>query len=522
MPANSVLGVPMLRRPEGSELYRQVPQLSGFLSGLGGTAPDELAGSVLDPLRAKAQEGAKYGFGIGTALNIVPMLGGLSGMKASTAVPRLGSNQAGAIRIGGNPDNMLTHAFNPTRAGAIVESGKLISPSLGITNARPNGYSPDSPQFVFKAGATDVKPLGGTLLNRDGYFSNPTGLRDGPNGKVYDINKHAEDILKADDEMHDTFGAKDWRLGQDMPSPGQALSIMASPSFKSFAEFEAHPQGQGALAKFVDSAGDKQPEWQKLSYMAERMGIKKPEARDMFRAVNTGHTPDKWPELQQKLWNRAADSPSEMAELKLRENLPVNPENAFIHVPSINANNPGMLRELIPLRDKGFQFVHEGELGADADKFGNLARIAAPDGTFQYPPKLAPAPGTPWHDFTSGLDPMEEHIKRMGGTYPIPPTKVPVFKDLDHADAWMMDNGDEVLSVAQDALGSHPNHAALMSDANKTSFLQHAANTAHGPGFFNEANWHGLLDDKLDWWLKENFPLANPIKLDTSKLPSFP
>lgn len=415
MPANSVLGVPMLKRPEGSELYRQVPQLSGFLQGFMGTAPDELGGSVLDPLREKAQEGAKYGFGLGTALNVVPALSALKGLKGSAAVPRLEANQAGAIRIGGRPDNMLSHAFNPAKSESIAEMGKLISPSLGITEARPNGYSLMSPQFIFKAGATDVKPLNGTLLNRDGYFSNPTGMKDGPDGKrVYDINKHAEDIMKADDEMHDTYGAKDWRLGQEMPPTGQSLSIMASPSFKSFAEFEAHPQGQGALSRYVDSAGDAQPEWQKLDYMAQRLGVQKPEARDMFRAVNTGHTPDKWPDVQRKLWERAANSPSEMAELKLRENLPVNPENAFVFVPKLQLSNVAMLEQLMPLREKGFRFVNEGDLAGAANPYEDLANIAAPDGSFVFPPQLSKE-GTPWHDFIKGKNPYDEMLNRIRG-----------------------------------------------------------------------------------------------------------
>jgi hypothetical protein len=80
--SRSILGAQQLQRPgqqmqQPAEPYlrQQYPEIYGGLAGLMGMAPDELAGSVLDPNTARARAGAEIGFPLGTALQVAPMVG---------------------------------------------------------------------------------------------------------------------------------------------------------------------------------------------------------------------------------------------------------------------------------------------------------------------------------------------------------------------------------------------------------------------------------------------------------------
>lgn len=103
---------PTLERT-GSPLREASPELYGFLGGAMGTAPDQFEGSVLDPLSARVKSGAAYGFPIGTALNVAPLIpAALKGtVGALTRVANAGSGplagslaaQRGVIKApGGN------------------------------------------------------------------------------------------------------------------------------------------------------------------------------------------------------------------------------------------------------------------------------------------------------------------------------------------------------------------------------------------------------------------------------------
>jgi len=70
----SVLGAQQLQRPADPYLRQQYPEVYGGLGGFMGMAPDEMAGSVLDPNTARVRAGAQIGFPIGTATQVVPAL----------------------------------------------------------------------------------------------------------------------------------------------------------------------------------------------------------------------------------------------------------------------------------------------------------------------------------------------------------------------------------------------------------------------------------------------------------------
>ena len=103
----------MQQGPEGGELRTQYPEVSGFVKGAMGTAPDELGGSVLDPQSQREKSGAEYGYPIGPALQMLPGVGPAGkgvgrvakAISEAEASPRAGSRaaQLGVIKMpGGN------------------------------------------------------------------------------------------------------------------------------------------------------------------------------------------------------------------------------------------------------------------------------------------------------------------------------------------------------------------------------------------------------------------------------------
>lgn len=62
----------------------------GFLGGLMGTAPDEFAGSVLDPRSARVRAGAEYGFPVGIAAQFTPAAPLTRGMPVGASTKAVG------------------------------------------------------------------------------------------------------------------------------------------------------------------------------------------------------------------------------------------------------------------------------------------------------------------------------------------------------------------------------------------------------------------------------------------------
>lgn len=487
---NQFLGIPGLQKTLEAKSYG-VPILGSTNKPL--ISDDLLDSAGFVPSGTVAKGAALLG------ASTLPFLR-LLGKGAKGLPPALASNkQSGAITIGGNPDNYLTHAFNPVKAGDIAQSEKLISPSLGISNGIPNDYNPHSPQFIFRPGAFDVNTHSGALLNRDGYFANPKGLVEQPDGTYkYSPEEHIAEIMDADKAAAKTYGFQDWRLGQHEPGGSHTLAIGASPSFKSFAEFEASPLGQGALERYDPTKGSHQPLWDEAKAAVKSEDLTDNHLRAMIMANNKGHTPDQWEAPLTDIWRKSEQAPSAMAELKFRENLPLNPQDAFIHVPKLMENNPGALSQLMDLRDKGYRFVPESDLVGHDNPSKALARIATPEGTFDYPPSLA-KPGTPMHDLISGLDPLEKHYSRLlankgspvslsGKPFGPVPKVVPKFEDLKEAEDWMLDNGDEVLFMLDEGINGLSK--AKLTPDDILSIHQSVAELAHSPGFMSQPNWH--------------------------------
>ena len=70
---NLLANVQQLQRPAEPYLRQQYPEVYGGLGGLLGMAPDEMAGSILDPNTARVRAGAQIGFPVGTAAQVAPL-----------------------------------------------------------------------------------------------------------------------------------------------------------------------------------------------------------------------------------------------------------------------------------------------------------------------------------------------------------------------------------------------------------------------------------------------------------------
>lgn len=89
-PRRNLMDTQMVRRPSESYLRQDYPMVYGALGGLFGTAPDEMAGSVLDPNTAAVRRGAEYGFPVGTALAMLPAAGLTKGLPVGMGIKDVG------------------------------------------------------------------------------------------------------------------------------------------------------------------------------------------------------------------------------------------------------------------------------------------------------------------------------------------------------------------------------------------------------------------------------------------------
>ena len=110
-PKRNLMGTQMVGGPSQPYLRQDYPGVYGALGGLLGTAPDEMAGSVMDPNTAAVRQGAEYGFPVGTALGMLPM--------ASPA-------QRGAMAVGRAGERLAERAVPQ-----VMDRGGLLAEMLG-------------------------------------------------------------------------------------------------------------------------------------------------------------------------------------------------------------------------------------------------------------------------------------------------------------------------------------------------------------------------------------------------------
>jgi len=191
-PANSLaygprnlMGTQMLQGPSESYLRQQFPQLYGFLGGVVGTAPDQMAGSVLDPNMAAVRQGAEYGFPVGTALGVLPAARFTKGLPVGMGIKSVGDNplmnlpsgltrQDQARLIQSHAENFAAKAKEMGLSASVEHSGSKAGPSSYVTVLDPitgakfespfrfSGHSkgPKESQFVYDVGDDFSNELG--------------------------------------------------------------------------------------------------------------------------------------------------------------------------------------------------------------------------------------------------------------------------------------------------------------------------------------------------------------------------
>lgn len=132
-PKRNLMVTQMVKGPDQPYLRQDYPTLYGALGGLLGTAPDEMAGSVMDPNTAAVRQGAEYGFPVGTALGMLPM-----------AAPA----QRGAMAVGRAGERLAERAVPQVmnRGGLLAEmmqgmSNRTVSP-LDVYHGTPHTLPP--------------------------------------------------------------------------------------------------------------------------------------------------------------------------------------------------------------------------------------------------------------------------------------------------------------------------------------------------------------------------------------------
>lgn len=430
--------------------------LDEFLRGMFGA--EDPAGSLAesgaldaDPIRAAAGEQAfakkrmagnvGQAAGIGLDLSsyanpVVAATGGVAALMGMSNLPKaIGKigKQRGAIRVGGNPDLYVSHATNPAKLDAIVKAGYLDAPSLGVSAREANDFAKDNPQFIFRAGAVDPNKNIGTMVNRDGYFENPRI-------RGYDGEEQPEafkrEIARLLEGKSKPYNIPDLRLSQGWPGGGQSLAIAASPSFRSFEDYEKARGGARSLLNPDSRAST----WQDIDNTVLKLAYKYDYASvDDYVKDLTRRALGKEDLLpgEPALWEQLKDSPSAMAEFKIYDKLGLNPNEAFMYLPKL-PDRYDLRRQYEKLRDSGMPIITAREL-ADPEVYDlsfsaakKLADTVPPTGEFKLPPRLESGHPLRSHDYNRFVEFMDP--KAGGGTPPLsvaPSPAVPSKVDPD-------------------------------------------------------------------------------------------
>jgi hypothetical protein len=149
------------------------PRTYGFISGLLGTSPDELGMSVLSPNTQAAKEAAYYGYQLGNASQIAPVV--VPAARATmSGVKSLGEEMATRVATGQSilpslleEPPIAMFAASPTSARQGVGKSKNRVGTTGQYVGAPQGI--DSPQKLAAMRANYMKDVNQGIAGRDWY-----------------------------------------------------------------------------------------------------------------------------------------------------------------------------------------------------------------------------------------------------------------------------------------------------------------------------------------------------------------
>lgn len=124
------------------------PRTYAIISGLLGTAPDEMGFSVLNPDYEGIQRVARPAFAVGTALGMAPLVGAAGFTRPAARAVSAGS-QRGSVNVGGSdPLGLLDTTYRSSHTAPNREFGAPLHDLTGGGQMYPaDVYSPKATQY---------------------------------------------------------------------------------------------------------------------------------------------------------------------------------------------------------------------------------------------------------------------------------------------------------------------------------------------------------------------------------------
>ena len=328
---NRYVGADTLK--QGRSALSQIKAAAAGFTGLG----DEP--SVMDEAARKAYSRAE----------IAALLSDAAGLPG--AVKGLGAlGLAGMIRRGGRTDLNMVHNMDQIPeniAEFFAQRGSMTNPSIAIAKDKAYPFAL-KPTLVMNPSSHAFDPRtaqANQLINRDAYTTRDKTPR---RTAEHRLSRRPE----GPDPVSPAYG--DTRLTEHFyPDPDQAASILASPRYKSLAEYERSKSGAGALGEFdVDADArskqllDHYNAWLSDSQVRPVMGLSKREMdfRKMQMLQAAARSGDREAE---RILRGFQNLPSGYGELKVLGEMPINRANvsAMIVPAHFSRHNRDMLTD---------------------------------------------------------------------------------------------------------------------------------------------------------------------------------
>jgi len=292
----NLMGTQMLQGPSESYLRQQFPQLYGFLGGVTGTAPDQMAGSVLDPNTAAVRQGAEYGFPVGTALAVLPAAAPVAQGIAATArfvAPKAGQLAEEYMQGMGMMPGILPPSgrsgfgvFDPRYDLRVKEQARMQAMTRDI-QLNPNAANAPTVSLAdfegrpFITSMADRTAAGGNLVGIDNVaFNRPVGLLGGQDfmfnnpGLVWSSGKAPSNaLIKYANEVKSVTGQNPLYLPYRMAPTGGDFAQMTGETMLAYADSAMGKMAKKKLDKVIKE------------YIPDWAGVSDPASVAQFRAA---------------------------------------------------------------------------------------------------------------------------------------------------------------------------------------------------------------------------------------------
>jgi hypothetical protein len=251
------------------------PRTYALISGLLGTAPDEMGFSVLNPDYEDIQRVARPAFAVGTALGIAP-LAGMAGFSRPAARAASAKSQLGAIRMPGK-------AFDPRFDARAKEQERLSKLTTDVTERVTNVPQVSLADFAGRPFITSMADRTGVgMLNKinDVQLNRPVNMQGGQPfmfdnpGQVWaSAPGPSKQILQEAEIIKQVTGQNPLFLPWRMAPTGGDFASMTGETMLSYADAAMNKTNKKRLDKMIKG------------YIPEWSGVSSDKAVDQFRAA---------------------------------------------------------------------------------------------------------------------------------------------------------------------------------------------------------------------------------------------